>query len=155
MPIFYSRGAVELMESGYRANSLVSQCLAFDLTHDVGNQVLNWMYSLPVAKLPPFNNIPQTRDDFIGSHWVGREDRKQMLKNFKSHDSVSFYATHEKWIRHPILPMEDIIVNKNENYRWYKNVTGFNQTRTFRLHGDPRTWREGQWFTMTPSDCRT
>jgi hypothetical protein len=143
-----------MMESGYHANSLVLQCLAFELTHDVGNQVLNWMYSLPVAKLPPVSEIPRTRDDFIGSHWVGREDRTEHLKNFNPNkDSVTFYATHQKWMGHSIPNMEQVNVNNNEELRWYKNVTGFNQTRTYALHGDPRTWGEGQWFTMTHSDC--
>jgi hypothetical protein len=50
-PIFYSRGAVKMMEKGYRANSLVSQCETFEITHDAGNQVLNWMYSY---RLPSF-----------------------------------------------------------------------------------------------------
>lgn len=158
-PIFYSRGAMKMMEKGYRANSLVSQCAAFNLTHDVGNQVLNWMYSLPMAALPPLPYLPLMRDDYIGNHWVGREDMRSQTRR-KKYKSVgvgswSFYGTHKKWmdpkLKHPRV--EQLVTVRDEEHKWYPNVTGFHQTLTYELHGDPQTWEEGQWFTMQYSDC--
>ncbi|KAL7427127.1 hypothetical protein ACHAXM_000716 [Skeletonema potamos] len=158
-PIFYSRGAIKMMERGYRANSLVSQCAAFELTHDVGNQVLNWMYSLPIAMLPPLPELPHMRGDFIGSHWVGREDmRAHMQLRSKAMTSTSvgswsFHETHKKWMEFDPPKVETVVTVKDETMKWYKNVTGFHQTLTYELHGDPQTWEEGYWYTMQYSDC--
>lgn len=179
-PIFYSRGAMSTMARGYRANSLTLQCAAFNLTHDVGNQVLNWMYSLPMAALPPLVSLPIMRKDHFGSHWVGRDDVREDLygedkqvtrRVYTASDRVgryrtyiqkmlpkgefSFYETHKKWMKpamkHP--KVKDLATVRNETLAWYKNVTGFRQTDTFAVHGDPQTWKEGQWFTMQYTDC--
>lgn len=77
MPIFYSRGAMGLLARGFKANGLVKQCREFLVTHDIGNQIFNWMYSLRIAKMPPMTTLPKMRADFIGSHWVGRKDMEQ------------------------------------------------------------------------------
>ena len=76
-PIFYSRGALSLMAKGLRADSLVKQCREFMVAQDVGSQILNWMYSLHIAKLPPMATLPKLRPDFIGSHWAGRKDMEK------------------------------------------------------------------------------
>jgi hypothetical protein len=164
-----------MMEKGYRANSLVSQCETFGITHDVGNQVLNWMYSLPIAKLPPLPSLPKRNGDDIGNHLVGRQDKELSFIMSKVNNtsgtrpdqikaetiqstplgSWSFYETHKKWMDPKLKPpkVEMLKTGKNENQKWYKNVTGYRQTLTYDLHGDPQTWGEGQWFTMTHSDC--
>ena len=61
------------------------------MTHDVGNAVLNWMYSLPVTQIPPMPGLPQMCDDFIGAHRAGRDNVK-IGRNF------SFKATHELYM---------------------------------------------------------
>jgi hypothetical protein len=123
------------------------------------NQVLNWMYSLPMAMLPPLQSLPLMRGDFIGSHWVGREDvraqfRSKAMKS-TSVGSWSFHETHKKWMDPKLKPprVEEVVTVKYEEVKWYKNVTGFHQTLTYELHGDPQTWEEGHWFTMQYSDC--
>ena len=178
-PIFYSRGALSKMARGYHANSLMRQCAAFEVSHDVGNAILNWMYSLPMAALPPLNSLPSQRQDYIGNHWVGRDDMREELfgvdkeitrrvsrgmRAFKQRTFIqkalprgefSFYATHEKWMKPSMDPpdVQDLATVKKEELKWYKNVTGFRQTHTYALHGDPQTWKEGEWFTMQHSDC--
>jgi len=140
-PIFYSYGAVAMMADGYRANSLVRQCMSFGVTHDVGNAILNWMYSLPVVRLPPTGTMPIFRDDFIGSHRVGNDD-------------FSFYKVHELYLSPGNKPPEIEKFIQNNYEWWFKNVTGFRQTTTFKNHGSPQEWNEGTWHTMGLSDCR-
>ena len=163
-----------MMVRGYRANSLMWQCAAFEVTHDVGNQILNWMYSLPMAALPPLDSLPNMREDYIGNHWVGRDDMREELfgedeeitrraphgmrtfiQKALPRGEFSFYQTHEKWLKSSMEPpnVQDLATVKKEELKWYKNVTGFRQTHTFALHGDPQTWGEGEWFTMQHSDC--
>jgi hypothetical protein len=114
------------------------------------------------------------RDDFIGNHLVGREDmraqfRSKMMKStsrgslsfFREMQTLyaagswSFHKTHKKWMHPRLKPprVEEVVTVKDEDMKWYKNVTGFHQTLTYELHGDPQTWEEGHWFTMQYSDC--
>jgi len=147
-PIFYSYGAVLMMADGYRANSLVRQCMSFRVTHDVGNAILNWMYSLPVVRLPPTGIMPNFRDDYIGSHLVGRDDVTHDKANF------SFHKAHESYLSPRNKPPELEKFIENNHKWWFKNVTGFHQTTTFKKHGNPQEWNEGTWHTMGIPDCR-
>lgn len=168
MPIFYSRGAMNLTAGGLRGHALFEQCLAFRVTHDVGNAIMNWMYSLPVARLPPVNPLPHFRRDFIGSHWAGRDDVRSTIFGEEKKErrtgkvvkalpegAFSFYKTHERWmLRHNRPPdVNELATVREEEMKWYPNVTGFNQTRTYFEYGDPRSWREGEWHIMRHKDC--
>jgi len=169
MPIFYSRGALDIMSKGYRANSLVEQCAAFDVTHDVGNAILNWMYGLPAAMLPPLANLPAVRDDYIGSHLAGRDDMRERMRGKERlnrrgrviapalpEDFFSFYGTHERWMLERNQYPEDLQKWWTGSERhWFPNVTtdGFRRTLTHDRRGDPRSWPEGVWHTMEISDC--
>lgn len=173
MPIFYSRGAVEMMAPGYRAKSLVSQCAAFNVTHDVGNAMLNWMYGLVVARLPPFMPLPDFREDYIGSHWAGREDmrvqqfgedrriekgpRRGQLVRALPEGQFSFHETHKRWtsIASRAPPVYKLRMVNDATYRWYSEVGGFERTRAYALHGDPQSWGEGTWHTMNVSGCNS
>ena len=152
MPIFYSRGALQMMERGYRANSLVLQCNVFGVTHDVGNAILNWMYSLPIRKIPP---LPALKigfgKEFIGSHNAGRFDPAAKGRSYRD---FSFEATHEFWMDNKYDPPDieklPMFVQKDE---WYHNVTGFKQTKTYAQYGDPQQWEEGIWHVMSAENC--
>eukprot|EP00956_Cyclotella_meneghiniana_P032275 scaffold87865_cov64-Cyclotella_meneghiniana.AAC.8 len=73
--------------------SRITICNTFGVTqHDVGNAILNWMYSLPIRKIPPLPGLEIGFDnEFIGSHNVGSFD-------LRSDGDVSFKATHEFWM---------------------------------------------------------
>ena len=164
-----------MMAPGYRANSLVAQCNAFNITHDVGNAMLNWMYGLPAARLPPFMPLPDFRDDYIGSHWAGREDAREHLYSGKQviktgprkgqivkalpEGSFSWFKAHERWLAPKNAPpdVNELIMIKNPESLWFlkgKLIDGFQKTRTYAEHGDPQTWdEEGVWHTMKLADC--
>lgn len=148
MPVIYSQGALRIMERGYRANSLVLQCEAFNVTHDVGNAILNWMYSLPVTQIPPMPALPKMRDDFIGAHWAGRDEHAKNGGNF------SFGATHKLYMNTQYIPPD---INKLSTFarrdERYHRVTGFKETKTYGQYGDPQNWDDGVWHVMSVENC--
>ena len=137
-----------MMERGYRADSLVLQCNAFGATHDAGNAILNWMYGLPVRKIPPLPGLEMGfGNEFIGSHNVGRFDPR-------SDRDVSFKATHEFWMDNKYNPPDiDTLPMFVQKDGWYHNVTGFRETKTYARYGDPQQWDEGVWHVMSVENC--
>lgn len=117
------------------------------MTHDVGNAVLNWMYSLPVTQIPPMPGLPQMCDDFIRAHRAGRDDVKNG-RNF------SFKATHELYMDTKHTPPD---INKLSTFARrdarYHNVTGFKESKTYAQYGDPQKWDDGLWHVMSVENC--
>jgi hypothetical protein len=130
-PVVYNRAALSRIHSGLTQGGLVRQCLTYNVTHDVGNAVFHWMYQLPEVRfrIPFFPKMFKWH--FMGIHGVA-----------KSEEALSMQQVHEKFQR---LPQYD----KHEHH-WFE-AHGFQQTVTFRKHGDPETWKE--WHTMPTSDC--
>merc|ERR1712232_486716 len=85
-PVVYNRDALELILPGLRWNGLVRQCLEFNVTHDVGNAIFHWMYSIPTARFrannyKAYNKLPSHfRDDIIAHHGLGTSKELNMKK---------------------------------------------------------------------------
>eukprot|EP00585_Thalassiosira_rotula_P014600 CAMPEP_0196175988 /NCGR_PEP_ID=MMETSP0911-20130528/8410_1 /TAXON_ID=49265 /ORGANISM="Thalassiosira rotula, Strain GSO102" /LENGTH=177 /DNA_ID=CAMNT_0041443625 /DNA_START=120 /DNA_END=650 /DNA_ORIENTATION=+ len=157
------------MSKGYRANSLVEQCAAFDVTHDVGNAILNWMYGLPAAMLPPLANLPAVRDDYIGSHLAGRDDMRERMRGkerLNRRGRVIAPALPEGFFFVLRYSREVDVGEESISGGFAEMVDGFREAlvsqcddgwvSTYFTHdrrGDPRSWPEGVWHTMEISDC--
>jgi hypothetical protein len=130
-PVVYNRAALSRIHSGLAQGGLVSQCLTFNVTHDVGNAVFHWMYQLPEVRfrIPFFPKMFKWH--FMGIHGVAKSD-----------EALTMQQVHEVFQK---LPQH----NKHEHH-WFE-AHGFQQTETFRKYGDPETWKE--WHTMPTSDC--
>jgi UDP-galactopyranose mutase len=140
-PIIYSTAALDRVSQGFKMNGFRAQCKSFHVTHDVGNQIWNWMYQMPEVRLP---HIPLTTPGHwrnrraspgsIGCHGVSKEGLNALTMK-ELHDSFSNQT-------YPAPPYQ---------YHWH-NTTAFKQTETYRKHGDISTWKK--WHTMPVEDCR-
>ena len=152
LAVVYNRAALERILSGLQQNGLVKQCIEYGVTHDVGNALLHWMYSIPSVRFR-FPNAKQQlteskhwnfRDDSIGYHGAG------------AHASLKMEWFHEM-TRHGRKIVENMMKPPfnpapYEGYYDWRNVNGFNQTATFEKYGDPGNWTE--WHTMPIFDCK-
>ena len=156
-PVVYNRAALERILPGLEQNGLVKQCVEYGVTHDVGNALLHWMYSIPSVKFR-FPNAKQQltwkrgkrnwkfRGDSIGYHGAG------------VHESLKMEWFHEetRHERRRIETMNNVPFNRSnlprEDYFEWQHVNGFNQTATFEKYGDPGNWSE--WHTMPTFDCK-
>ena len=156
-PVVYNRAALERILPGLQQNGLVKQCMEYGVTHDVGNAILHWMYSIPSVKFwfpnakhqltwRKRNKSWKFRGDSIGYHGAG------------AHESLKMEWFHEetKHERRRIETMSNAPFDRNqlpsEHYFDWRKVNGFNQTTTFEKYGDPGKWIE--WHTMPASDCK-
>ena len=110
------------------------------------------------------HHVPDLKSpaDYIGSHWVGREDmrkqergslRKGRLGNVMlpvKPGEFSFYRTHKRWT-HKFFSAEGLPTNLGA---WFDNVTGYEQTDMYVKHGHPKDWYDG-WHTMYADNCTT
>jgi hypothetical protein len=140
MPVLYSKAALLHVSNGFRQGGLVRQCVVFNITHDTGNAMFHWMYSLPSIwlRVPPAPGW--LRDDFFGNHGIGR------ATEFKSPNETTMFVLHRKYTT--LLKFKRYPTN--HIYAWH-NVTGFRTTKTFKDYGDPAYWTE--WHTFPVDDC--
>jgi hypothetical protein len=138
MPVVYSKAALLLVSNGFRQGGLVSQCVAFNITHDTGNAIYHWMYSLPSIWLRVPGLADWYRDDFFGAHGVGR------ATDYKNATETNMYALHKTYSSRRYRPPINV------TYVWH-NVTGFRTTKTYKDYGDPAHWTE--WHTFPVKDC--
>jgi hypothetical protein len=140
-PVIYNFAAIQRIHSGLILGGLVKQCLEFNVTHDVGNAILHWMYMLKALWIPVPFRPDRVRYQFMGLHGVGR--CKEGRRRGCNMESIHSYYTQTAL---------KVIPNRSEyKYEWH-NVSGFLQTRTYQKYGDPATWSD-EWYTLPTSDC--
>lgn len=141
-PIFYNQAAFELLMPALKANGHTKQCQEFDLNHDVGNALVNWMFGIPTVWMRNSKASPRGidyRGDYLGVHRVTR---------FGSRSKMNII--HDIFERYKPYPYN---YNKRPKYQW-TNTTGFVQTQTYAKFGHPSTWKS-LWHTFPVSDsCR-
>jgi hypothetical protein len=140
-PVIYSRAALSKIQSGLILQGLTKECQAFDITHDTGNAVFHYMYSLPEVRFGMaqrqfrgFTKFRWNASELLGFHAIKATDR-----SFQK--DLSMKDVHNAWIG------QNATIPKLQFHR----PTGFTETNTYRKHGDPTTWTE--WDTFTPGDC--
>eukprot|EP00979_Chaetoceros_neogracilis_P005527 scaffold1003_cov171-Chaetoceros_neogracile.AAC.4 len=141
-PVVYNWAAFELVIPGLQNDGLVKQCLEYEGTHDVGNAIFHWMYSIPAVRfrVPNFKGgANKKRQDFIAYHGAGTSKRLSM--NIFHKDRIP--NDQEMFNVRPLPP--------EAYFGWY-NVSGFRRTDTFKQFRNPQEW-EGEWHTMLVSDC--
>jgi hypothetical protein len=148
-PAIYNRAAFELVVRGLQQNGLVRQCLEFDVSHDVGNAIFHWMYSIPTSLL-------ELRDAGWVAGWGdGAELPAQNIvvyhniEKIKGHEFVRFHAQLLNYMKRNNITDYDFSAQQEE--KWWRHVNGFQLTDTFRKFGPPHRWKE--WHTMPVSDC--
>ena len=139
-PVVYSKAALSQVVTGFTLGSVTSQCKEFEVTHDVGNPLIHWMYMIPEVRLPTIpHEVPQdwntsTIDtSLLGVHGVGKPDT---LNTKEVHLLLNDLPT-------PQPPF---------NYHWHR-PTGFMLTQTYHLYGNASSWKD-KWHTMPVSDCK-
>jgi len=142
--VLYNKAAFEMVIPGLQNNGLVKQCLEYKVTHDVGNAIFHWMYSIPAVRFRVSNAKAKKgriikREDFIAYHGAGTSEEIRM----------DVFHKHR-------VPDEKVIFNVSslpgEGYFGWFNVSGFQRTDTFKQFRNPQEW-EGEWHTMPVSDC--
>ena len=137
MPVVYSKAALLHISNGLRQGGLVKQCMEFNVTHDVGNAVFHWMYTLPFL----WWWVPDRAHFFhnaFGAHAIGRITR--------GNNDTSMMAVHKGYMS-PLLKQPD---PSEFTYRT-GIMTGFRRTRTYEDYGDPANWT--QWHIFPVKDC--
>jgi hypothetical protein len=148
-PVFYTHGALAYIRNGLQAGGLVKQCLEYNVTHDAGNAVFHWMYSIPEVRIRFFTYPTRHDPDTFGSHGVQHVIMKQYRRNHAKFGQQYMKTTptmrelHDYYLGFGDGPIDVL---------WH-NVTGFRQTPTFQQYGDPATWNGNQWHTMSIADC--
>lgn len=138
-PVVYSKAALEQVVTGFALGSVTAQCKEFDVTHDVGNPIIHFMYMMPEVRLPTITNtVPESWNDndtdgILGVHGVGKPG---VLNTTQMH-------VHLKDRPYPQPPYQ---------YHWHR-PTGFMTTETYHLHGNASSWKY-KWHTMPVSDCK-
>ena len=140
-PVMYNRGAMQRIHRGLQLGAIQKQCEAYTVTHDAGNAVVHWMYSLPVLQVGVSVEFP--------SHFTDR------LKMFNGKEMG--VAMHKVTLDLSFREVEEMYNSMNSSqmvtfqYVWH-NVTAFHQTDTYKKHGDPSTWTN-KWHTMGIDEC--
>jgi Fringe-like len=140
-PVIYSRAARQVLLNGWMAGGLVHQCREFKVTHDVGNAIFHWIYSLPVVHIRLFTHTTGGGGQSFGTHGVNHETaatlngKKELQSMYQVHDVFQSYE-----YQYQKLPI-----------RWH-NVTGFRTTKTYQTYGDPRHWGS-TWHIVPYEDC--
>ena len=140
-PVVYSAAGLRRIQNGLELGGLVKQCREFDVTHDAGNAILHWMYSLPDARIRMRQRPSRFRNDLIAVHGIGRCENAQC----DMADIHKMYTDDgEQQMRPPPAPDE-------YEYKMHE-VTGFHKTETYEIYGDPSSWTK-EWHTMPVSNC--
>jgi hypothetical protein len=133
----YNWCALRRISNGLRLGGLTKQCLEFRVTHDTGNAILHWMYSIPTISIAVPQRPDRKRNHFMALHGVGRCERKKCTMNI-------LHNWYTKTYRQP--------PNRSEyRYLWH-NVSGFKTVQHYREYGDPESWKT-LWHTMPTSAC--
>jgi hypothetical protein len=135
MPVIYSRQALLSLQNGLRLGGLTKQCIAFGVTHDVGNAIFHWMYQIPNVRLPWPSDTNGKKRTSLGVHAVGRVG------------FLNFSQVHE-YFETQGVPVEDVAFA----HEWQTEF-GFHETETYKKFGDSRTWTK-YWHTMGVEGCR-
>lgn len=138
-PAIYNQAALKMIIPGLELNGLVQQCLEYDVTHDVGNAIFHWMYSIPGTRIRSVNfkgDKPQWgfREDTIVYHGAG------------SSPKIPMTLFHEERTKHIEVPFAAPI-----QYFGRFHPNGFQRTKTFQDFGSPKDWKV--WHTMPVTDC--
>jgi hypothetical protein len=138
-PAIYNQAALQLVIPGLQLNGLVQQCLEYNVTHDVGNAIFHWMYSIPSTRIRSVNfkgKKPQWgfRGDTIVYHGAG------------SSPEIPMKMFHERRTKDIEVPF-----TAPKQYFGRFNPNGFQRTETFKKFGSPSEWKV--WHTMPISDC--
>jgi hypothetical protein len=138
--VVYSKAALSHLVTGFTLGSVTTQCKEFDVTNDVGNPLIHWMYMIPEIRLPTIpHEVPQdwnrsTIDTgLLGVHGVGKP---HTLNTKEIHLFLNNLPT-------PQPPF---------NYNWHRR-TGFMLSQTYHLFGNASSWKE-KWHTLPVSDCK-
>jgi hypothetical protein len=148
-PVFYTHGALTYIRNGLQAGGLVKQCLEYNVTHDAGNAIFHWMYSIPEVRIRVFTYPTRHDQETFGSHGVQHLIKEQYRKKHPKFGqqymktAPTMRELHEYYLSFANQPIDVL---------WH-NVTGFRQTPTFQQYGDPTTWNANQWHTMPIADC--
>eukprot|EP00557_Chaetoceros_sp_GSL56_P008837 CAMPEP_0176499984 /NCGR_PEP_ID=MMETSP0200_2-20121128/13255_1 /TAXON_ID=947934 /ORGANISM="Chaetoceros sp., Strain GSL56" /LENGTH=451 /DNA_ID=CAMNT_0017898513 /DNA_START=1 /DNA_END=1352 /DNA_ORIENTATION=- len=115
-PVIYNQAAFQMVIPGLQLNGLVQQCLEYNVTHDVGNALFHWMYSIPSARVRAVNfkgKKPQWgfREDTIAYHGAG------------SNPNITMQLFHERRTKHMKVPFSA----PKEYYGWFM-TNGFQRT---------------------------
>jgi hypothetical protein len=140
-PVIYNDVALRYISSGLRLGGLTKQCEEFQVTHDAGNAIIHWMYSIPEVRI----RIPLKPNSFqpksFGVHGVAKKHTREG-KRLDEKEYMSMYDVHTEYTK-----------KKREGFLYkYHNATGFRQTRTYSKYGDPSSWMK-EWHIMPVSDC--
>ena len=146
-PVMYSRGALRKMRRGLELGGLVKQCVEYDITHDLGNALLNWMYSFEALWMRTRDRPDKIKPWDLVIHGVGRCGQGGEETTRAEGESCDMHEIHKRaqQVRNP---------NRSEyEYQWH-SVKGFRSTPTYKQHGDPKKWKT-EWHTMPVAECKT
>jgi hypothetical protein len=139
-PVMYSRAARETVKDGWNSGGLVSQCQEFKVSHDVGNAIFHWIYSLPVVNIRLFSHTTAESGKSFGTHGINHETAATRTGKKEIKDMYQMHNIFEQTYFNHVQPII-----------WH-NATGFRSTNTYNMYGEPVTWGN-VWHTMPYSDC--
>ena len=165
-PAFFSRAALDSFRPAIEQNGLTKECTYFEVTHDVGLGIFNWMHQTPTISLPKISagdinlvlrSNKRRKDDtlknFLSIHAVRRRNANATLGNLegisgKNGSHITFEAIDRAY---EALEKEYPNLAADAGQRAFtlakpKPLNGFNSTLIGRLH---RTS-----FDFQPKDCR-
>ena len=133
----YNRYALRLISNGLRLGGLTKQCLEFRVTHDTGNAILHWMYSIPTIFIAVPLRPDRKKNHFLALHGVGRCETKK----------CNMHVLHKWYTRTYRQPPN----RSDYRYAWH-NVSGFKTLQHYAQYGSPERWTT-VWHTMPTSAC--
>lgn len=147
-PVIYPSQTMQHIGDGFRAKGLTKQCAEFNVTHDAGNAIFHWMYSIPDQRIRFFMFPTRNELSTYGTHGVDRmiidspPGKRKGVRRAEHTRTMNMTEIHRKYtkMRFKLLPAV------------WNNVTGFHRTETFSKFGDPSTWGT-TWHTMPTKDC--
>ena len=139
-PVVYSAAGLRRILNGLKLGGLVKQCREFNVTHDSGNAIFHWMYSLSDSWIRMPQRPDRILNHYMAIHGVGRCERGPCDMAY-IHKRFTNDVEQELWQPLP------------EEYKYEMHeVAGFHQTETYKLYGDPSSWTK-EWHTMPVSNC--
>ena len=83
-----NRGAMKRMHRGFELGAIQKQCQEFSVTHDGGNAIMHWMYSLPTLRQP-------TAQKSVDRYLEGQTKFVGPQINIGMH-KIAFYSSHKQ-----------------------------------------------------------
>jgi hypothetical protein len=133
----YNRCALRLISNGLRLGGLTKQCVEFNVTHDTGNAILHWMYTIPTIFISVPLRPDRKKNHFFALHGVGRCERKK----------CNMHVLHRWYTRVYVQPPN----RSDYRYAWH-NVSGYKTLQHYHQYGGPERWTT-EWHTMPTSAC--